>query len=444
MSFEERNKAWNGGQREFRQLHTRSGVPQVKFIRVDGNQIVTSHGRLGGALQTQVETLEGINLGKKNQKTGGEYALERAKKKCDDMHWEGYREFDAGLPLDPPVETALNFDDLPTSFTTCKPQNTMNAKMEKLAEAGKAVYTRKRNGLAFKLVKGNGKAYLASRTNLRQHDDEFGTSLTWDVRFQHIVEVADRVMPPNSMILGELIVDRDGNDDMAAIQSLTKSLTLQAVEDQKKTGYASLYMWDVAFWDGVDLLSKAPVQARYDLIHEIEGERVLLPIEICPFASTSEAVEHAKKNDWEGWVVVDPEGVFGDKAYNFKGKPDRPAASCKLKPTYEDDFVAVYDPDNGYGERSTKERNGRGIKCVALYQYDKSGKMQFISNVSSGLTDDQKANWAAPALYPMVWKVEYKDRRYKSQGDDTNALDFAAFVELRTDKKPEECINPEL
>jgi hypothetical protein len=81
---------------------------------------------------------------------------------------------------------------------------------------------------------------------------------------------------------------------------------------------------------------------------------------------------------------------------------------------------------------------------VSLWQYNTKGELIYISDVSSGLEDDQKRDWANATLYPQVWKIKYTDRRYKSQGEDTNAMDFASFLEVRTDKKPEECINPEL
>ena len=51
---------------------------------------------------------------------------------------------------------------------------------------------------------------------------------------------------------------------------------------------------------------------------------------------------------------------------------------------------------------------------------------------------------ANPKLYPRVWEIEYTERTYKSQGDDTNALTFARFVRERDDKLPKECIDEEL
>jgi hypothetical protein len=451
MTFEERNAAWSGTHREFRQLHTRSGKPRAWTIEVVGSNVITTAGELGGAMQQFTETMQGVNIGKKNEKSPEVYAVERARYYAEKKFREGYREFVAGVAVDEVIEKKIDFNNLPGPLRFYKPDNTMSASIEKLAREGKVYYSRKRNGLAYIIAKGDGKAQLYSRTMLRQHDDEAGKcELTWDDRFPGIRDAADMVMPPNSIMLGELVVDREGEDDMAHIQSLTKSLTQQSHEDQMK-GKASFYIWDIAFWDGVDLVSTAPVKERYELIHELDFSglaNILIPVQYFDsshFKTPEEATEYAKRLGWEGWVVVVPEGVYGDKAYNFKGKPDRPGKFCaKLKPTYEDDFIAYWNPENGQGERSTKGRTNQGIKCVALYQYDKHKRLTFISNVSSGLTDEQKTEWAKPELYPMVWKVEYKDRRYMSQGDDTNAMDFAAFVEVRTDKKPEECINQDL
>ena len=95
-------------------------------------------------------------------------------------------------------------------------------------------------------------------------------------------------------------------------------------------------------------------------------------------------------------------------------------------------------------ERSDKGRYAGGIKSVALYQYNSKGEMVYISNVSSGMTEEMKRDMARADIWPQVWACEYKDRRYVSKGDDTNALDFASFVRVHEDKKPEECINKEL
>jgi hypothetical protein len=83
------------------------------------------------------------------------------------------------------------------------------------------------------------------------------------------------------------------------------------------------------------------------------------------------------------------------------------------------------------------------MKSACLYQYNSQGELVYIANVASGLTEEMKTN-AHPNMFPQVWKVIYTDRRYISDGDDTNALDFPRFDSLRTDKSPNECMNPRL
>lgn len=473
MSFEERNASWDGSLRELRQIHSRSSTPRIWTIRVQGNSIITSWGQLGGAMQQATEFMKGVNIGKKNEMTPEQYAVDRAREMCRKRNWEGYREIGLmlnGTPasrddgtcifLDEPVKADIDFDNLSLSLCFYKPDNSMGAGITKKAEAGQVLYARKANGMMFVIAKGSQPAKLYSRRMLRNQDDEVGqVDKTWDRRFSNIQAAADLIMPANSIMLGELVVIGrpegaygDCPEDFKAIQSLTKCLTDEAfvklTELENEGKRPIFYCWDIAFWDGQDLVQKSPVGSRYDLIHEVLEGQHLFPVEIynstyCP--TPESAVLMAKARKWEGCVVVDPEGIYGDKAYNFKGKPDRPGQFCaKLKPEFEDDFIALWDPENGHGERSTKGRSNQGIKSVGLYQHNSKGELVYIANVSSGLKDDQKKNLADPKLFPQVWKVLYTERFYQSQGDDTNALIFPRFEEVRADKKPEECINPEL
>lgn len=455
MTFDDRNSSWVGNPRTFSQFNSRASSPRVWSIEVSGNIITYSWGQMGGAIQTAQEICQGVNIGKSNEVSPEAYALYVAREKCRKQNLSGYRETDqSGNPMDPLVSTSIDFDNLPPSLCFYKPDNTLGAKLEKKAREGRAWFSRKRNGLAFIISKGTQYPKLYSRRMLRQHDDELGSPLTWDDRFPHILEEANKIMPENSILLGELVMDREGRDDFAHVQSITKSLTHQSQQDQA-LGRPSFYIWDIAFWAGQDMLSTSPVSARYELIHEI-GNSLLMPVEFVtadffgdPSTSVEKAVEFAKQHKFEGWVVVDPDGIYGDKGYNFKGKPDRPGLFCgKLKPEWEIDAVAMWDPANGVGEISSKGRysvNGRpGIKSVALYQYDRHGQLVFLSNCSSGMTEAMKQSMADPAMWPRVWEVAYSGRRYMSDGDDTNALDFPRFVRERPDKLVGECVDDKL
>jgi hypothetical protein len=221
MNFEERNAAWDGTHvRMFAQPHSRSSTPRVWSVWVERNITFYEWGQWGGALQRASDISQGVNLGKKNEMSPAAYALDRAKEMCRKKNWEGYREV-RGQPyapgavpeyIDPPAAKVIDFEDLPLSLSFYKPDNTMGAGMAKKAEAGKVLYARKRNGLMYVLARGEGerRPKLYSRRMLRQHDDEVGTPLTWDDRFPHIIRAAERVMPPNSILLGELIMDATG------------------------------------------------------------------------------------------------------------------------------------------------------------------------------------------------------------------------------------------
>lgn len=444
--------SWTGSLRQFRQENSRTHI-RVWSISVTGPHVDTTWGVLGGQMQQARETHVGVNHGKANYLSPEAYALDRAEEQIRKKRREGYREYDSnGQAVDSEIDTRIDFNNLSDSLCFYKPDNSLSVALNRKALNGAAWYSRKRNGMAYILARGTGKPMLYSRRMLRHHDNEVGGP-TWDDRFPHLIEMAERVLPENSILLGELVMNRQGEDDFTHVQTVTKSLTDRALQEQQEKGLLSFYIWDIAFWRGEDMVSTAPVRDRYDLIHELpfDGSH-LLPVEVYypgggyeDFNSPEHAQRFAIHKGWEGFVVVDPDGVYGDRAFNFKGKPDRPGSYCgKLKPEFEDDFIAYWNPEKGYGEKSTKGRYDGGIKSVALYQLNSRGEQVYICQVSSGMTEEMKRDWARPELYPMVWRVKYTERTYISQGDDTNALMFPRFDAVRTDKTVSECINPNL
>ena len=462
MGFQERNASWDGAKRQFIQLASRSSSPRILTVWAQKEVLHYQWGQVGGAMQEATERAPVVNAGKKNEVSAQANALALGIRKMELKHREGYREVAVGTNslLDAVEPPAIIFSKpLPQSLSFYKPLNSAGAGLLKKAEKGEVLYTQKMNGMMHAIVSDNrGDIQIYSRRMLRQHDDEAGTGLTWNNRFQSIARASAEVMPANSILLGEMVVlDSKGKEDFKAIQSVTKSLTDESINRQVELanqGKATVFViWDIAFWNMEDFVSKQPVRARLDLIHELDYSLTggnLRPVPVFDsshFKNADAAVAYAKKHDMEGFVMVDPDGVYDDRAFNFKGKPDRPGTFCaKLKPGYEDDFVALWNPGlKGQGEYSTKGRyGGSGIKCVALYQYNSKGVLTYISNLNSGMTEKMKIELADPKFWPRVWRVEYKERTYISEGDDTNALTFAAYIEERTDKKPDECVNPVL
>ena len=119
--------------------------------------------------------------------------------------------------------------------------------------------------------------------------------------------------------------------------------------------------------------------------------------------------------------------------------------SAKIKPAYEDDFVCMWNPAEGIGKYGTGRFQGC-VKSLSLYQYDCYGRLVYICQVSSGLTDSEKRELAMPELYPKTVHVEYDERLYESRGDPSNALINPRIGEhrFRDDKLPRECVNDDL
>jgi hypothetical protein len=490
--FEVRQAQWTGFLRTFRQLNSRDGRPRLWSIWVTGDRFFVEHGLLGGKMQQTSHQGKLKNAGKANEITPEQDALAEARRECR-KQWDfgGYDEFVGELNIDqrsagagaiPSIPHLLS--SLPGSFSMYKPDNNlMTCKgLLKKAESGKAMYTLKRNGLAmWVVIDGQGLVHMYSRRNRPSHKNEgpieqddgtlfYGEVVPWVQRFPYLVQAVSLLcLPPYSMLACELVSpDGDEKDHFAHVQSVEKSLTPAALEKQEKKGYLGLYVWDVPFYDGRDLVRTTKTKDRYHLIKQLTDrlenqpgslpKKLINPIQYFSFSSTEDAVDYAKKNRLEGWVVVDPEGIYGDRGWNLRGKPDRPSKFCaKLKPEWEDDFVAIFDPDNGWGRWGTgkrepgkkvkiKQADGSyaevvhgGVGSIGLGQY-KDGQLHYICDMGSGMVDDFCARLDPQKSFPFVCEVKYNDRSWTALGDKTDALSFPVIVRVREDKKPEECV----
>jgi ATP-dependent DNA ligase len=482
LSFHDRQRQWIGEERTFIQNNGRGKKPNTWSIKVVGDRVTTIYGVQGGQMQTTNYQGKAKNVGRSNAITAEQDALAEARrdvlKKWD---FEGYDELFEGRNIDqrndnPSIQHLLT--SLPGSFSLYKPENNLKdqKKLYELAEQGKAWFTVKRDGMAKLIVKDYyDNISIYSRRARRYHKDEGPTELAdgtldysvavpWNVRFPHLAQAfRDMGLPPGTMLAGELIYPRNSNDNFAHVQSITKSLTEQALKDQQEKGYPYFYWWDIPFFDGQDWVSTMPVGQRLTILRQIwdslskEVQHWIVPISIETFSGTEPALVRAKELDIEGWVVVDPNAVYGNKGWNLKGKPDRPSTCAKLKPKGEDDFIAMWNPPQGYGEWGTgKHEKGKlvtlpdgnqvvhaGVGSIALYQYNTKGEPVFICNCASGMEYGFQARLIAGS-FPFVCRVEYAERTYISDGEKTNALRHPVFIQKREDKSAEECINSKL
>lgn len=479
LSFEDRQKVWVGHHREFRQHNGRGDRPSVWEIWVDQSRVYTKHGLLEGAMQETNYVGKAKNVGRANAITAEQDALAEARRDARKKYdFEGYDEYLVGTNIDRRNENKSIphiLTNLPGSFCLYKPENNLYDQKKLLAKAmrGDVLYTLKRDGMAkWIVVDYYGNVRIYSRRARLWNDKEGpkeqpdgtldGSFVEWAARFPHLVEAVKQLqLPPGSMLAGELVISRpDKSDDFRYISTITKSLTPLALLTQEQSGFAQFYWWDIPFFGGEDLVSTKKAIDRFNLIHQICGaagetsRTWLLPIVLQKFDSPEIAAETARVNSFEGFVVVDPEAIYGDKAWNLKGKPDRPSSCAKLKPRSEDDFIAYWDPDNGKGEWGTgKHEAGKrvtlpdgsqethgGVGALALYQYNSNGELIYISKVSSGMDYSFQAK-LRKEHFPFVCQCEFLERTYVSDGEKTNSLRHPVFVRVREDKTPEECNN---
>lgn len=446
--------------REFRNT-AKTGKTRIWRIGVDGDQVVTEYGELGGKMQLVSDTAEGKNVGRSNEVTPEEAAIQQMEREILLKTREGYREIGEEGRAD-----TFDFADLPQNLCFYKPDNSLSAALLKLIENEEAWFARKRDGEMMVIVILEDRVDIYSRKMLRSHHLEDPDKFPWVARFDHIAAelLAHESIPPNTILLGEM-VGTPSEDQRWHVAGVLKAKTAEAQKKQQESGLLHFYCWDIAYHGGEDLVSTITVSDRYDAITMLFGGRAgyVLPVDVYTTDDLREvlpngddlppydvAIEVLKALQWEGWVVVDPKGVFGAQAYNFRGKTDRPGKySGKLKVEFEGDFIALWDPDGTLGPPAGTWGSGKRQKqvgAVELYEYSASGELVYICDCGGGLikTDAFAEEYSQPECFPMVLKVLYTDRTYVSDGEKTNALTFPRALERRTDKTPDECVNPRL
>ena len=458
--------------REFRQ-QDRTGRTHCWIITVSGDTVSLTDGLLDGKLKeptTHIET--GVNVGRANETSADEQAQRWADRQIDLKRRKGYREVDgSGKYIEEEVRTTLDFRDLPENFRVYKPLNSANAYMQKMMDDSTAWWVRKRNGCMALIVNDDDSIFTVySSTLQKSHKDE---TICWAVRYPHIMEDIKRLnLPPRTILLGELCCLKSqgfeaheyDRDDLDYINGVRGSLTDVALQTQGEHGFLGYCIWDILFWNGECLAQSIKYSDRIEhvigLVREYPVPNLTFP-EICTVSDSKgfltaeitslhrdsatvygvpkEAslekfmLQMAKDLGWEGWVVVDPNSTYGDRAYNFRGKAERPKECVKSKPKCEADFIVRWDPDNGIGERG-KGRKKHGVGSVFCYLWDPDkGEEVYIGKCGGGFTDADITNLAHPGKYPMVFQVEFSSWTAKG------SFQFPEKRRIRDDKALEEC-----
>lgn len=354
--------------------------------------------------------------------------------------------------INPDVSGEIPFDGpLPKNLCFSKPKNTVPRKhILALEESGNLILTRKVNGMmVIAQVDSEGVVRLYSRRMdpLTDH-------------FPHLVVALDSFIPVNSILLFEAFMG-DGNkkSDLLKVQAVMRSKPDRALELQRTDQWMSFYLFRIPVWKGEYLEKKMTCEQmchliensftdRFDEYEDLETGRFLYAIE--NFEGTVEEAEAlAAKYEYEGWVGYQRDAKFGDYSFSFHGKPDRPSCCFKMKPEFEDDFIAEFDPDKAtkytkQGSWGTGKNTGK-LGTMSLFQMDpETGEIIYICEVGSGFTDEQREEFADPSKFPMVVTVKFTSRQYTSEGDATNALEFPRFHQVHPDKTVGEVYNPKI
>jgi hypothetical protein len=342
---------------------------------------------------------------------------------------------------------------LPKNLCFSKPRNSISQKaLLKLEQNDDLILTRKYNGMmVIAHIDREGDAHIYSR----RMDEVTG-------HFPHLERALGRTgmaFPPESILLFEAFLGEGcSQDEFEAVQSVMRSKEDRAVRLQQENGWVKFYLFRVPIWKGAHLEEINTCEQQCLLIENTFTDRFLdnrntavdgqflFPLENVE-VSVSEALGLAERYGWEGFVGYQKSATMAGYSFSFHGKPDRPGCCFKLKPVYEDDFVAYWEPEKGTKEMPRGSygsgKNSDTVGTISLYQYNEAGELIYICECS-GFTEEDREYLAKAAEYPTTVQIEFTSRSYVSRGRKSNALQFPRFSRMREDKEPEECVNPVL
>ena len=261
------------------ELHkpSRGGTPRVWKIWVETDTVHVEYGYLDGQMQHTEDTKKAKDVGRSNEKSPETVAREDMDRLIKLKKRRGYKPAEAEEA--PPTTVELS-GRLPEGLCFYKPANSMSSYMTKLLDEGSAWLTRKRDGNMMVLVRNlDGYMHLYSRMMLDHMDKE--PSRPFTERFFHICEEAMRVMEPGTVVLGEIVAGED-HDDFNYVGKLVKSKTDKSLKVQNSgTGWAHFYVWDIAWLDGAEILSKRYHKERLVLATDMfAGLDFILPPQV--------------------------------------------------------------------------------------------------------------------------------------------------------------------
>ncbi len=309
---------------------------------------------------------------------------------------------------------------LPKGFVLAKPiaqESYDEAVIYELERKGRLLITRKRDGWKMFAVVGSNNKVRLFTDGLNEIDS----------RFDHIKKELERIkLFPNTILVGEAIVDLEGSDDLGKIISIFHSNTERSIQLQKANGMA-MFMIFGRIWPELEGNEPSYLIARRAMLAELFSLHEPL-IFVFPVLKLDISFDQAKKmvveKGWEGLVLYDKDYVL---TYRTDGKaPKRPEGCYKWKPILEDDFIV----------REWITRPDGTVKELVLLQIDSSANHEFECGKLGSFNGTIRKE-LAEMKYPIVVQVAF-EARYPKSGKVRNAR----FLRVRGDKPVKQCVSP--
>lgn len=456
--------------REFRKITGRNKKPQVWLIEINSSNLasyVVQWGTLGGKFQTTSDTPGSCGvIGHSDYQTPEEHAVFCMEREIRKKEEQGYVEYIDGVPMSE-VATSIDFSKpLPKNLCFYKPKKDIpDAKLSALFKNNRVVWTMKRDGMMHVAVKTKGAWDIYTRR----------MDLVTE-KFPHIIKALYKLnMPNDSILLGEMVFLRaDRRDDFVNTSRICRAdvdlaLAYQGLGDFPKDakekviiGKLRYYVFDIAYLNRINIISTETVEKRLELLtsyfsklgklrittgigmpaDEMDKERIvrsdmlwneyIAPLQII-LTDVGEDLNLAKAVGIEGFVVVDIFAKYGDKAYSFDGKAQRPNGIWKRKPKYEEEFI-ISNTYEGSG-RNINKLGGLFIQQV----HPDTEELIDCGKCGGGLSDEQRLDFwqRKDKLIGKTIKVEFDSRQPPKDG--AYALRFPVFKGF-ADKAARECV----
>jgi len=332
------------------------------------------------------------------------------------------------------------FKKLDKNFVPAKPQSVKDddsgdftlSEIRALEKHGKLWIQRKRDGQRhLVLFTRSGDVRIYSR-RMEDMTDNFPLLRN---------ELKNYGFPPCTILDGEIIIQRDGDDCFKEVSSITKADPRKGATYEKSVfdEHLRFMVFDMLYHDELATW-KLPYRERYNALREYltneESEPVVVYLAPLLNISAKGAAapncfdtlrKECKTWGWEGIVLWqnDMATVVRDG-----GKPKR--VNCiKWKPVNEQDFIAT-----GYELGSGSQADLVG--AIFLAEYSPEGKLRACGKCGTGF-DMETRKRALKWNYPnVVVKIKFDSQ------EPTGKLRFPVFLGLHEDKTPEECIGKEL